>query len=140
MLQRLAHIALAVLVFISSTGLVLSRHYCRDELKSLALFAKAKSCHEADPMAHCPVHGHAMPMDDERDCCDDEVDFLKVDDERQLSSAEWQPHLPLALSAVVAFGLPLEDQTAGRGPIPYLHYKPPLLVRDLPVRLQTFRC
>lgn len=142
MLHRLFHITLAALLLISSSGLVLSQHFCRGELKSSALFIEAASCHAQPTRKHCPHHPPAeqtaKPI---KGCCDTTVDFLQLDSE-QLAADSSLPVFQTAIALCIP-GM----QLGNISPIDsdyqqphYLHYKPPLLVRDFPVSLQTFLC
>ena len=63
MFKKTAHIILALLVFISTTGMTVSKHYCGDKLESIAIDSTTDSCCE-------------MP-----DCCHDETSFYKVNDD-----------------------------------------------------------
>ena len=68
MFLRSLHILLVAQLLFSTCGVVINRHYCMGELKTSALFGKAKSCWdylEADPPA--PQNGRiGYPS-----CCDD---------------------------------------------------------------------
>lgn len=146
MAARILNIALALLVFISSSGFVVNKHYCRNELKDVAIFVRAESCHIKTKVqkmpAACPMHlakGCEMPeQQDERDCCDDESEFVKLEQDQQVQSltVDLLKH-PVTLVAIfVALKLQLPSQDART--ISYLNYKPPLIVCDLSVSLQTF--
>ncbi|MCB0583370.1 MAG: hypothetical protein KDD10_29090 [Phaeodactylibacter sp.] len=132
---RLFHITLAILILFSSTGLLINQHYCRNELKHSALFARAKSCH-ARPAAGCPMHAPAQ--EEPKGCCNDESYFLKhKQDQVQAEAAPVK-----APAAGVALFIPAFN-TAPPAPnrqnIHYLNYKPPLIFRDFPASLQVFR-
>lgn len=140
MIKRLVYITLAMLVFISSTGLVLRKHFCQESLRDVALFVKAQSCHARQAQSiKCPLHRAAAAEDAQRKgCCDDRAELVKVDDERPMPKNGILDILPLDLSPVpdmwplVTTTIPLQD---------YLNYKPPLLVCDDPhIRLQIFLC
>lgn len=75
-----------------------------------------------------------------KDCCDNEIAFVKADSEQLTASAElnFEEHSTLLLALLVS--IQWEVPTLERTPTPYLNYKPPLIVCDLPVRLQTFLC
>ncbi|MCI5092686.1 hypothetical protein [Phaeodactylibacter sp.] len=144
MITKAFHILLAVLLLISSTGLVLSKHYCNGDLKSTALFAEAAPCHQNKKLKSCPAHG-TMPVSDEdapqkKGCCDTETDFVKVDDDQVEASLEFNlfdyPALFATLVVLAGFS-PVDEDDKSRH---YFTYKPPLLICDLPVRLQTFLC
>lgn len=142
MLQRVFHISLALLLLISSSGLVLSQHFCRGELKSTALFVEASSCHSKAVRKHCPHHPPAQKESEpKKGCCDTTTDFLQLDGEQlatDCSIPSLEAPLMLAVLRVVSDVFILE--TTNSKITHYLNYKPPLLVRDLPVSLQTFLC
>jgi hypothetical protein len=133
---------LAVLVFVSSSGLVFSKHYCQGELKNTALFVEAAPCHGVGKVAKCPRHAPAQEEDglNKKGCCDTQTDFLKVEDAQLSTAADFLTIDTPALLAVLFFFLPFEVIAADTKTRHDLHYKPPLLVCDLPVSLQTFLC
>lgn len=144
MIAKVFHIILAFLLLVSSTGLVVSKHYCGGDLKSTALFAEAAPCHQDKQMKSCPVHG-TMPVSNEdappkKGCCDTETDFVKVDDDQVEASLEFSlldyPVLFTVLTVIVGLK-PVEEDNKTRH---YFTYKPPLLVCDLPLSLQAFLC
>ncbi len=133
--SRFLHIILSFLVLFSSTGLLVNQHFCRSELKHTALFAPAKRCH-AQAMANCPMHAAAQK--EQKGCCDDESHFLKhkqeqVHSETELAKAPAAMALPAPCTAFQGSLPSIDKQT-----IQYLNYKPPLIVCDLSVSLQTF--
>ncbi len=146
MLSKLIHLQLAILVFVSSTGVVLRKHYCQDQLKNTTFFVQPESCHRSTAKS-CPMHAakpacphHQSPQEDKKKCCDDHAEFLKVDHEQQFDFGA--SHL-LDLKPVLASTFLLQNwklPQADLQQVAYLHYRPPLLDEDLPVLLQTFRC
>ena len=143
MLRSVFHIFLAVLVFVSSSGLVFSKHYCQGELKNTAVFSEAAPCYEVSKVAKCP--NHAPPKQDgtslnRKGCCDTQTDFLKIEDAQLSAGADLLALNSPALLAVLFSFLPFEVIAADTKTRHELHYKPPLIVCDLPVSLQTFLC
>lgn len=135
------HIILAFFIFFSSSGFVLNKHFCQGELKSMSFFVKAKPCHQTKQQVLCPIH--AAKANDtakkKKDCCKDESDFLKSGhDQYAFESGTVDLHF---MQAFCAFASPLVKLPAkNKKTVDYLNYKPPLIVCDLPVRLQTFLC
>ena len=139
MRYRSFHIVLAALVYLSSLGVVLHGHYCREELRSLSVFLPAENCHEQAMPVDCPMHGSRAPGgEDAKDCCDDRADYLKDVQEAapELSSLDGASPISAFAPAIVLPTPPGADRQS----IAYLYYKPPLLVCDRPVVLQTFLC
>lgn len=138
MIGKLLHIVLAQLLLLSSFGLVVNKHYCQDQLKSVAFFAEAKSCHTANMPANCPMHGTSDTED--KGCCDNESEYLKADLEQFVTSPSTWPdidEIKLPLPPFHDFH-ELVRQLASKPS--FLKYKPPALVADLTIRLQTFIC
>jgi hypothetical protein len=128
---------LALLVFISSSGLVLNKHYCMNELKNIAIFFKAKSCHEESIMANCSMHKHLVSHE-KKDCCNDETEYIKSDIDQMQTTAD-----VLSFQQIVQPGMALllsnEDSSSFyKQLIHYLNYKPPLLACNVLVRFQAF--
>lgn len=139
MIQRIAHIILAFLLFISSAGLVINKHYCQNELKSMALFAEAEGCHQAKKMS-CPMHADQEEDNHKKGCCDDETEFVKADEDQYVQSSKIELKVPPLLFVDLPAIFNLEAPSLDKQSIHYLNYKPPLIVCDLPVLLQTFLC
>lgn len=129
------------MIFISSTGLVLNKHYCQDQLKSVALFVDAKPCHSQKAMQSCPMHG-AMETDQDapKNCCDDETEYVKIDQEQIHQHFEIDTSVPPVFLAAFVETFLLEHPTNDQASQNYIHYRPPIIVCDQPVVLQTFLC
>jgi len=138
LIARLAHITLAFLLFFSSTGLLMNKHYCQDKLKSVALFAQAKTCQHTKTVP-CAVHGTmTVPDNEAKGCCDNESEYLKADTDWVASVlADLDIAAPLSFAATLV-PISLETFVA---PIPDsdLPYRPPPL-RERLARLQSYLC
>ena len=142
MIYRIGHIILALLIFISSTGFVLNMHYCQDELKSMAIYFEAEACHQEKEMASCPMHNaeNHHGEKESKGCCDDETEYLKSETDQIATASEVEINVnPVLLSALLV-ALQIELPSIDTQSLQYFNYKPPLIVCDLPVRLQTFLC
>jgi len=67
LLRKVAHIALASLLLLTTTGISLSKHYCMGRLRSVAVYAHADKCMGGD-------FEEPMP------CCEDTHEVLKVEE------------------------------------------------------------
>lgn len=96
-------------------------------------------------MKNCPAR-EGIPKSEEQDtafennCCNTATDFVKLDEDQvEVSLGLNLTDYPVLSAVLVPVdGLKLieqDDKTTQ-----YLTYKPPLLVYDLPVSLQTFLC
>ncbi|PHI21214.1 hypothetical protein CEQ90_04120 [Lewinellaceae bacterium SD302] len=125
----------------SSSGVVFSKHYCQGELKSIAFFSEAESCHDSKKARSCPFHPPVEEDKEEptrKDCCEDESEIIKLDEDIEvpqfdLDLPEYQQLVAVLLVTAELFSSGSDSKT-----LHYLNYKPPLIVRDLPVSLQTF--
>lgn len=143
MLRQIAHISLALLLFISTTGVAVNKHFCQNELKSVALFVKAKACHNKKVKKPCPVHGYMMVDEEgpsEKGCCDDETEIVKNEDEQIAPTLSDEALLSPVLAASLFVALQMELPQLDRQTLHYLNYKPPLLICDHPRELQVFLC
>lgn len=146
MALRFLNIILAALVFISSTGFVINKHYCQGELKETALVVKAKSCHEkelddrANMPANCPMHQskNSSGCEEKKGCCDNETEFVKLDIDQDIVSFEYQKLQIPQLATILVFATDFNLEETITSPVHFKNYKPPLIVCDVPVSLQTF--
>lgn len=141
-MSKLVSLIMAFVIFISSTGLVLNKHFCQDQLKSMAIFVAAKSCqHQNTITVPCPIHGTMeVPADEDNNCCDDQTEFLKAD--QDLISYSFEIKDTEQIQFLVGFAIAfLEEPLTGiEALVDYSQYRPPILVYDRTVRLQTFLC
>ncbi len=72
---------LSFTIFFSSTGLLIRKHFCQNELQSASLF-KAKSCH-SDESHHCNATKKKccqIKNSEEKDkCCHNQSEYVKLD-------------------------------------------------------------
>lgn len=141
MVRKVISYALVMIMAMASAGLIVNRHYCKNELKSTALFVKAQPCHSPKAKIACPMHSDTSPLEDaEGNCCDDKTNYLKSEVD-QIHFVEYTD-----LSKCKEFNLPAvyvnsADVLVNISSVQhYLNYKPPLIVCDLPLRLQTLLC
>ena len=139
---KTGYIGLAFLMLISTSGLMLNRHFCQDELKSIAFFTRPQPCHMPKETRSCPVHANMTIQikDTQKNCCDDKSELLKVKSPQIL----YFSGLHLALPSVIGIASPLFSKTFQHyiqlPQVHYLNYKPPLIVCNLIMLLQTFLC
>jgi hypothetical protein len=137
LIKRSLHIILAISVLLSSTGLVISKHFCQNELIDVAFYAKATSCH--------PETNQELPTSNENDsiqlndCCKDVSNHLKVEPEQQ-ASPQFNPIDPISDTYLPAINAVQYVSICYIHQLERYRYKPPLLVYDIPVNLQVFLC
>ncbi len=130
-------LCLAALMFFTSLGITIDLHYCSGQLKTFSLTGKARSCHEIAP---CPHHQKAMPDDnDSSNCCNNETVHIQADlDQLTFSGDKLTGDVLPAIALVAPITLQPIGQDIRTSTPRYLHYKPPLLLRDIPVLVQSF--
>ncbi len=82
--------------------------------------------------------GEQQKKDHEKGCCDDQSSLFKLDQPQsfELPALDLNPAFLTALVSSSFSAVPSPDEH----PTHFLTYKPPPLVCDRPVLLQTFRC
>ena len=108
----------------------------------MAIFFEAEPCHQEKAMANCPMHGAQKHQDDKesKGCCDNETEYFKSDTDQYAPTTEVEVNVSPVLLSALLVALQIELSSIDTQSLHYLNYKPPLLVCDLPVSLQTFLC
>ena len=77
-IKRIISLSLAILIGFTSIGYSADLHFCKGNLKSMAFFGTAKSCHEMAMKASCHHKKESIPNSEtcsdetEKDCCKNE--------------------------------------------------------------------
>ena len=148
-MTRILPLFLALTMLVGSVGVTVNRHFCMGELKSLTLFGRVQPCAMDAVRAKppCPLHAAAThtPADHQeasakKGCCDDEVEFVSWDDDRQLSEITPLPPLAWIVPTPPATLFPARALHLRSAALrPFQNYRPPPLVIDVPSRWQVFR-
>jgi hypothetical protein len=119
---------LLVLYVAFSTGVVISFHYCMNDLDSLQLgAAKTEIC------GKCGMHQEKANA-----CCNDEVKIFKIQDDQQLSAISYK----FASPETIITPLPVWDEAAFITPAHQLflnNHSPPLPKQNTYLRNCVFR-
>ncbi len=138
MIIRFLNIVLALLVFVSSTGFTVNRHFCKNQLKDVRIFFKAEDCYQKYYVQKTKKSCHLEKKSCESNCCNNTSEYHKLDLDQQISSFDFKsfddPYFIGVLWLAMNFKLSTNDSKS----IDYLNYKPPLIISDLSVDLQTF--
>ena len=144
-IYRFIALTLALLMFTTSVGFAVDMHYCQGQLKSVSFFGKAKNCHEmssGDSMKNCPHHKKMMKQNsnssiDKNDCCDNKTMHFQSDQDQVFQTLDFTnkqaQQFILAYVAVFFNSRLIETDTPT-----FAKYKPPLVLRDIPVLVQSF--
>ena len=137
MTAKILHILTALSLLFSTTGLKVSFHYCEDAFSGLAIFKEASSCH--DELATCHTAKTCCSSSESKDCCETDTEFFKQDIEKYNVQVELTDiDIPLAIvatpSSFTNWNLLKKSNSK------FQYYRPPPLVKDIPVLFETFRC
>ncbi len=142
-MKSFAAIFLAFQILLSSLSFNMGFHYCGGKMVNASLFGKAAGCEHAQRQGTkpCPLHKTPGNGISQKGCCQDATIFVQGQGHPTNSldaSLELKPHPVFAAAFVAAFIQPLFSQAAF---VPkFQFYSPPLIERDMPVLLQSFRC
>ena len=135
---------LSMLMFLSTAGVSMDMHFCQGNLKRVNFIGKAKTCTEIiQKQAACHSQSKCSKNKVEcasngnhTDCCKNEKIVLEYEyDATHTLENTKSTNLDFYASTtfVSIHGITIEPQS-----IPYLHYKPPKLIRYLPILLESF--
>jgi len=145
---RFIALFMAAIVFLSAVGIALDTHVCQDKLKSVSLLGKAKNCYELagfDSPQTCSKHKNNKVTTstadcnlEKKDCCNDQFHYFQsdIDFQTQTVDLDITPQIQQFVIAFVAvFFL---DNLSDNPIITSNYYKPPLILKDIPVLVQSF--
>ncbi len=117
---------------------MVNKHFCLDQLQSVAIFLEAEHCPFEVPR-EAPCHTSDEQIQ-KKSCCSSESEYHKLDQDSVAAEFEFAfsnliPHLFILPEDYAA-----DVQTYGEVLVPYLKYKPPLVVSDITIELQVFLC
>lgn len=146
---KILHLILALNILLSSSGIMVFEHLCQMRGKKVALFVQPKSCCQkrVQVQGSCCAKAEVANTQESLSripCCSDKSSFLKTDTQPSLQKV-------VTLSFVVdAFILPPSLNFAveiandilphNQKILRFYLYKPPPLLRDIPVLVQSFLC
>ena len=127
--HSISALALALLVLVSSTSVMVGVHRCMGEVQNMAFFSKADGCEKEQSLPPC--HRQTAP------CCDDETVILQGDDFKA------SPAHRVVVASPINIEQPLVQiseviPAAFLSHIKYRNYDPPLRSSDLLVAHQVF--
>ena len=144
-IQKICAFLLASLMLFTSVGFTVDIHFCQGDFKSFSLFGKAKNCHEVLQKQSTCKHHQALAQtynnceeDAPKDCCENKTINLDADQDQQLQTVDFEltKQTELFLTAFV-FTFYQNDLINARN-IDYSRYRPPLIIRDIPILIQSF--
>lgn len=125
--SKISFSLLALLVLFSTMSFTVGTHYCGNILIDKAILSQAESC---------SMH-QEMPQEEKSDCCDDEVEIIKGQDNIQFSKVEFNLDIPMefAIFSFIHFSSP---DFFARETTSTEVYDPPQYYRDFQILHQVF--
>ena len=132
--QRISTLVLAIIILFSSTGLVLNKHYCGGDLKSISLLKEHAKCDMCKAMESLPACHKAMKKNH---CCENEQ--LVVETEDYKADGKVSIITPSLLYTFELVKTPGELSLTNLFQQEYKIYRPPTVPpEDIPIKVQSF--
>ena len=131
-LRNIISIFLAVIVLLSTMSFTINKHFCGDHLVSTSVFLKAKTCGMDNPQTsnkECSVI--------KKDCCKEHTQLIEGQDDLKLDLTDLDKQQQLFLCSFVLTYLDLFEGLE-KNIVPYEHYNPPMVVKDIQLLDETF--
>lgn len=126
-LRKISAIIMAMFILLTTVGFALHSHHCNIKKETITSVAHARDCCGTSDQKACP-----------KDCCQDETLYIQIDVETSLpaSAHEFTPEQIVAvlLHCILNTLFCQEEKVSAK----YLNYRPPLLLQDIPVLVQSF--
>jgi len=133
---------MALLIVISTSGVVISKHVCNGEVKNIAVFHKAESCEHIrkSTSMQCPIHqGMILQVtEDHNNCCSDTIELVK-DDHPQIEAKSFEiPDFQWIIISLILYP-EINSTLSNESKLNdcYLHL-PPLINQEIPILLHSF--
>jgi hypothetical protein len=141
LVTRAFHILLAFSLLFSTTGITISKHFCRNVLVDTALFVRAKAC---GMTAHQDEHASGSQCDKHPEkttngCCKDQSEYHQLDQDQQITLQYFKQLLQPIVLALPWPAVMCPPVRTSSDLLAYLHYRPPLIFEPVQARLQVFR-
>ena len=126
---------MAMFVLILSISHSISFHFCGGEIQSMAVFGQAQQCQEHDNA--CDHGGTNQTSINDKGCCEDTtllLDSYKYPSKKVETVIVQNSFIFLPVADLVQEFNPFVGLTFNH----FLHYRPPLIERDIIILVQTF--
>ncbi|MCK0191949.1 MULTISPECIES: hypothetical protein [Arenibacter] len=132
-LFQISSFLMALVVLFSTFSFTVAQHYCGDDLVDFSFFGQAESC-GMEIQRPSDSHKHNL---EKKDCCDDVTLSISGQHDLKLSfeklSFEQQQFVVSFVYSYLNLFEGLQENI-----VPFNHYPPPLLVKDIQILDQTF--
>ena len=125
---------MALVVFFSTMSFSVERHFCGDTLVDFSFFGNTETCGMELQQAYSDAEKCSFDKDD---CCSDEILSVEGQDELKVSFNNLTFDQQLFITSFVYSYINLFEGLEANI-VPFEHYPPPILVRDILILDQTF--
>ena len=132
MTAKIFHIILSLSVLLSTTGIRLGKHFCKNEMQAVEVLAKTKACCKGK--ATCGSESGGC----DKDCCSHEYEYFQSDQNKLVQSVDLPTLNKSALMATLSLVFAIEVPSTDNNTLHFQTYRPPIVQQDIPVLLQTF--
>lgn len=129
--NQILSVLMAIVVLVSTMSMTVSAHYCGNILVDKTIMKPAQKCAMHDKQAHQESNQN------DKDCCDDEIEIIKGQDQLKLQSTDFELPQPIFVQALVYtfFVKPILQTNT----IPsHYEYPPPLYERNFQAFYQVY--
>jgi len=147
-IYRYVALIMAFLMFFTSSGLSIDRHYCQGHLKSFSFFGKAKSCYQladAESNLQCTANKNNKITEKanscslmQKDCCKNKLLQIISDQDKKIQSNQLLITQQLQTFVVAFVSVFLSSPAYDTVSANHISYKPPLIPKDIHVLLETY--
>jgi hypothetical protein len=133
MMAKIFHILLAMSVLFSTTGILMGKHFCKQEMQTEKVLVKTKSCCQSNN-ATCGSENSGC----DKDCCSHEYEYFQSNQDKLVQNADLPSLNKPAFLATLLLVFDIEIPSIDRNTQHFKAYRPPIVERDISVLLQTF--
>ena len=126
---------LAVFILFSTSSFTVDMHFCCNELVDMAFFSKAESC--KDIAQKKDNTSKQCTSIQEKDCCDNKSFVKEGDDNIKEVNYQIQTENIVFLTTFFYTYINLFEGL-DKNVVPFKHYRPPLLLKDLQILHETY--
>ena len=126
-IRKIVSIAMTLLLLASTTSWMVGKHYCMGHLMDVSFFAHAEDC----GMNMMVSDEDASLMEAQNSCCNNEIIVVEGQDDLKISFNDIRFDQHEFLAAFTFSYLNLFEICSERLSVPFEHYPPPILVKDI---------
>lgn len=131
-IHMLFSLLLVGLLLISSSGITIDAHFCKDQLKGVNFFGKAKTCYGQE--ARCSLHSEISA----KSCCSNKsISIKSIDKAYDLATMLQMPGQIVALPNRFKIEL-IKRYPPATTYTSFIKYRPPPLITDIQSQYSTF--